>query len=198
LPSRRVGEFNQSLMELGALVCTPRQPKCPRCPVADLCASRKQGLQDDIPVSRPGPATTRVREAAVVICRRKEVLLVQRPAQGRWANLWEFPHQSVPAGEAEDGVARELIPELTGLRARLGAAFLTVRHGVTRFQVAMTCFHARFAKGRFRSPFYQRAAWVRPERLADYPLSVPQRKIARALLHGRLTMHTAPSRNEPR
>ena len=92
LPKRRVGEFNQALMELGALVCTPVAPRCGECPLASICEAKRLGLQEQMPAHAPSPATTAVREAAIVVRRGERVLLVQRPDNGRWAKMWEFPH----------------------------------------------------------------------------------------------------------
>ncbi len=105
LPPRRAGDFNQALMELGALVCTPAAPRCPECPLAADCAARRLGLQEAIPARTPPPETVNVREAAVVVRRGEQVLLLQRPATGRWASLWEFPHGPLAAEEAPDEAA---------------------------------------------------------------------------------------------
>jgi A/G-specific adenine glycosylase len=69
-----------------------------------------------------------------------------------------------------------------GLEVRLGSELLTLRHGVTRFRITMACFEAEYAGGEFRSDFYQRGVWVAPQRLPDYPVSAPQRRLAKALL----------------
>src|SRR5579885_1721505 len=107
LPHRRVGDFNQALMELGALVCTPTAPRCEACPLADDCVARRLGRQDEIPAKAPPPAITEVREAAVVVRRGADVLLAQRPeSASRWANLWEFPHGPVGDRESHEAAAR--------------------------------------------------------------------------------------------
>jgi A/G-specific adenine glycosylase len=184
LPRRRVGDFNQAIMELGALVCTPAMPRCERCPVAGRCTARRLHLQDEIPV-RPGPpAIEQVREAAVVLRRGPTVLLVQRPAAGRWAGLWEFPHGPVRQGEAYECGALRILVELTGLQADLGPELLTIHYGVTRFRITLVCFEAMFRGGTFASSFYRRAEWAPPTALADYPVSVPQRRLIGSLLGG--------------
>ena len=66
LPRKRVGDFNQALMELGALVCTPRAPDCPKCPLKAECLARREGLQERIPRQPGRPATVEVREVCVV------------------------------------------------------------------------------------------------------------------------------------
>jgi A/G-specific adenine glycosylase len=187
LPRRRVGEFNQALMELGALVCTPASPRCGECPLATRCQAFQTGRQETIPARTPPPQTTFVHESAVVIRRRaarggRQVLLVQRPAGGRWAGMWEFPHGELREGEMPLTAAGRLVEELTGLEVRLGGEVLTLRHSVTRYRITMVCFEAGYLAGAFRSGFYTEGRWVSPERLADYPVSAPQRLLARALV----------------
>jgi A/G-specific adenine glycosylase len=188
LPAKRVGDFNQALMELGALVCTPTAPKCESCPVAAACVARAQGLQGVIPPKPARPAVTEVREVAVVVRRGPRVLLVRRPAErpasgypARWANMWEFPHGELEAGESYEAAAARLLGPLTGLTADLGPELLTVRHGVTRFRITLVCLEAEYRGGRFRSEFYSRGLWLRPAELAEYPVSTPQRRLARAV-----------------
>jgi A/G-specific adenine glycosylase len=183
LPAKRVGDFNQALMELGALICTPAAPRCGECPLAADCVARRLGLQAAIPAKAPPPAITEVREAAVVIRRGDKVLLVQRPeTASRWANLWEFPHGPLGKGESYEAAALRLARDLAGLDVALGPELLTVRHGVTRYRITMACFEAESAAGEFRSDFYSEGRWVAPARLADYPVSAPQRRLAKALL----------------
>jgi A/G-specific adenine glycosylase len=181
LPARRVGEFNQALMELGALVCSPGAPACPRCPLAGHCQARRLGVQDEIPVRQVQPQAVSVQEAGIVVWRGPDVLLVQRPADGRWAGLWEFPHGTLEDGESHEDAARRLLRQLTGLRADLGSEVLTLRHGITHYRITIVCFEAWHRGGTFRSPFYQGARWVPPARLRDFPVSAPQRRLAEAL-----------------
>ncbi|HBI45390.1 MAG TPA: A/G-specific adenine glycosylase [Planctomycetales bacterium] len=181
LPSRRAGDFNQALMELGALVCTPAAPRCEGCPLAEDCVARRLGLQTVIPARKPKPAPTLVREAAVVIRRGEQVLLLQRPPDGRWASLWEFPHGSLVEGEAPDEGAARLLHELTGLQGRLGSELITLRHSVTRFRITLVCFEAEYLAGDFHSAFYCQAVWATPAELSAYAVSSPQRRLAKVL-----------------
>lgn len=87
--------FNEGLMELGALVCTPAAPKCLVCPLRDLCLAREQGLVDEIPAPKARAKRSRVYHDTVVVWRKTargvEVLLEQRPATGLWAGMWQPP-----------------------------------------------------------------------------------------------------------
>jgi len=83
---------NEGMMELGATVCTPRNPRCEACPLRDLCVAHRTGRQSEIP--RPKRAATRrtIQHASVLILdRRGRVLIEQRPARGLWASMWQTP-----------------------------------------------------------------------------------------------------------
>jgi A/G-specific adenine glycosylase len=182
LPRREAGHFNQALMELGALVCTPRAPDCGACPLAGWCEARRLGRQEEIPGKAEAPQPVAVREAAVVVRRGPRVLLVQRPDEGRWAGMWEFPHGPLHEHETHEQAAARLLREAAGLEADLGDELLTLKHGVTRFRITMVCFEATYRKGSFRPGPYVRGEWVRPDQLASYPVSAPQRRLAQSLL----------------
>jgi A/G-specific adenine glycosylase len=186
LPRQRAGDFNQSLMELGALVCTPSTPRCPDCPVSSQCQARRLGLQEQIPPpSRPARVEA-VHEVGVVVRRGPRVLLVQRPLAGRWAGMWEFPHGPVLQGETLEQAACRVVRDLTGLVIVPGSELLTIRHAITRFRVTISCVEARWRSGRFAPSFYQDGRWLAAQEIQNYPVSVPQRRLAREL--------TAPSR----
>jgi A/G-specific adenine glycosylase len=182
LPRKRVGAFNQALMELGALVCTPVAPRCGECPLRKRCQAQRLGLQESIPFRATPPDTVPVKESAVVLWRQGRVLLLQRPGTGRWANLWEFPHGPLDDGETHDQAATRLLSTLTGCQGDVGTELTTIRHGVTRFAITLVCFEARHRSGDFRPGFYQEGLWVAPTDLSGYPVSAPQRRLARHLI----------------
>jgi len=182
LPRRGSGEFNQALMELGALVCTSTAPHCPDCPLASRCEAFRQGLQESIPARTPKPVVTLVAEAAAVIQRDGRVLLGQRPGGGRWAGLWEFPHGPVLDGESPEDAARRLAAELAGIETAPGSEVATLRHGITRYRITLSCFELPHISGEFRSAFYTQAIWLLPADLAGYPVSSPQRRLSTLLV----------------
>ena len=178
-PRRGAGRLNQALMEVGALVCTPRQPDCDSCPLTDHCAAFRLGRQEEIPLRAAPPRIEEVKEVALVVRRRQDVLIVQRPAKGRWAGLWEFPHETLTGADSPVDTAQRLLAAL-GMVAEVGAEMLTIRHSVTRFRITLTCLEARHRRGTIRSQQYQQGLWVSPTTLAEYPFSSPQRRLARA------------------
>ena len=182
LPNKRVGDFNQALMELGALVCTPAAPKCATCPLASVCEANRLGLQAVIPPPKKAKDVIFVQEVGVVIRDGDKVLLCRRrPDAARWQNMWEVPHAEVAAGEPAEDAAVRIAAELTGLSVRPGPEVATIRHGVTRFAITLTCLEATRVCGDFAPGFYAAAHWATPIEMADYPVSAPQRKLVTEL-----------------
>lgn len=178
LPEKRVGDFNQAVMELGALVCTPAAPDCPACPLVANCVANRDGLQAEIPPRKKPKAITEVHEVGVVVRDGDRVLLCrQRPDAARWQNMWEVPHAVRHDGEDDTAAAVRVAKELTGLDVEPGGELLTVRHGVTRYAITLVCVEAALKGGAFVPAFYSAGEWVTPDRLGDYPVSAPQRKL---------------------
>jgi A/G-specific adenine glycosylase len=191
LPDSRVGDFNQALMELGALVCTPAKPDCDRCPLAALCKARQGGEQESIPPPKKLTAVTAVSEVGIVVRRGAKVLLCRRrPDADRWQNMWEVPHAARNADETVPAAAVRVAKALTGLDVEPGEVVLALTHGVTRYRISLVCVEAVAAAGEFVPGFYAEARWLTPAELADYPVSSPQRKLttelATATRQGRL------------
>ncbi len=181
LPKKAAGDFNQAIMELGALVCTPAKPSCGVCPLAGACSAKSQNRQDEIPVRAKSVDVTHVEEVAVIVHKGNRLLLVQRPDKGRWAKMWEVPHIEVQWMEPHAVAAERLLDSL-GLTGDILGELAVIRHSVTRFRIAMTCLHVAHRRGTLRKGLYPASAWVRADQLGDYPLATPQRRLARRLL----------------
>lgn len=179
LPRANVAQFNQALMELGSLVCTPTEPRCDECPLARHCAARAVGLQHEIPQAKPRQQFTKLREAAVVVRKNGQVLVRRCGAGERWAGLWDFPRFALesenPSCARDEIVAK--VRAQAGVVCAPGALWKTLKHGVTRYRITLECYDACFASGRTRA-----ATWIAAAKLAELPLSATGRKIARLLL----------------
>lgn len=184
VPPARAGDFNQALMDLGALVCTPRQPSCLLCPLSSRCQARRLGLQDAIPRIARKPPPTAVAEACALIGRHGRLLIVQRGPGRLWERFWEFPTVHVagpdPAGRSfgEPVGLGEGVRRLTGITATVGPRVATIRYGVTKYRVALEVSRGDARSGRPRpGPGLIDARWVEPERLRDYTFSSAGRRI---------------------
>lgn len=181
LPRRRVGHFNQALMELGSEICTPRGPQCPACPVRSLCRAHEQAIQEQIPPPPPKMRFEVVHEAAVVVRRGARILLQRRADDGRWAGLWDFPRFSITSVRPA-ALKRELVDKVaasTGVLVEPTGEICTFKHGVTRFRITLHCHEAEYLDGPTRNSKTRR--WTRPAELDAYPLNVTGRKLGRLI-----------------
>lgn len=131
--------LNQSLMELGAVVCTPRKPRCGACPLAGCCVALHTGRVEEFPAPQPRPAAIAQRYAAFIVERDGRFLVRQRPAGVVNAHLWEFPNAE--AGKGGDDLAtlaeRTLGTKPTGLRE-----LCSIRHSITRYRIKLDAYVA--------------------------------------------------------
>ena len=178
LPTKRSGNFNEAVMELGSEVCTVQNPHCESCRVKTLCSAFLQGKQHLIPPPKKKMNYEDVHEVAIIVWRENRVLLRECQEGERWAGLWDFPRfVSDEAGKA--GFARQ-VKKLTGINIRTGRQRMTIKHGVTRFRITLDCYDAKYAKGTIADR--TRMRWIDPTQLSNVPLSVTGRKIAKKLI----------------
>ncbi len=110
IPEGKAHLFNQAIMDLGALICVPRDPRCYACPVAEACRGYEVGIEKDLPVKSGRKPPRNVPRVVAIIWSGKEVLMHQRPAQGLLASLWEFPGWDIGQGQdAEEVLNQELL-----------------------------------------------------------------------------------------
>lgn len=111
LPDARHAHYTQAIMDLGATLCTPRDPDCAQCPVSSSCLAREQGLTAEIPAPKPKKRLPeRATRMLIATTHAGEVLLQRRPESGIWGGLWSFPellpgqrateHPALGAGDA--------------------------------------------------------------------------------------------------
>jgi A/G-specific adenine glycosylase len=138
VPGSDPSTFNQSLMELGATICTPTSPRCPECPVAGQCQALAQGLERELPQLAKRRAPTELRTAAAYVRRGESVLLRQMPADApRWAGLWVLPFAELSATDQPTLAAVRALADI-GLTGRAENIVREARHTITRFRIALS------------------------------------------------------------
>lgn len=177
VPRRDPGAWNQALMELGALVCTPRGPDCPACPVAHLCAAHAQGLVDSIPPPRARRLPPFV-EVASAWCEKPSgsLAVVQRPDQGVLGGFWELPQADVPIGVDPRDELAAVLAAFGAMRIKLGDELGQVEHGMFNQRARLTAYAARMS--------WEKDAPVRfmtRDELLQRPLTTSSRKLIRAV-----------------
>ncbi len=135
-------EINPAMMELGALICTPKNPRCVVCPVADLCEAKQQNRQNELPLQMPKKAPTPMFDVCALAQNEEgRVLLRRRPDEAGiwWRGMWELPRTTRKENESSETALVRLGQEL-GLNFAPQNCALTVKHGVTRFAIELECW----------------------------------------------------------
>jgi A/G-specific adenine glycosylase len=186
LPRREVSPFNQSLMELGSLVCTPREPKCPECPVANLCEAHRRGRVKDLLPTTKKTVYTDLHEVAVVVTKGNKVLVRQCGPTERWSGLWDFPRFQVEGTSkfAPRDTARQSLRTAVGIEATDFTHVATLKHGVTRYRITLECFVASYADGSTLKGGETVLKWLPVSKLSELPLSTTGRKMAQLVAAG--------------
>jgi A/G-specific adenine glycosylase len=193
-PKTSPGELNQALMELGSLVCTPRQPRCDVCPLKRFCAACASSRQEEIPRRKSRPEVTPLVEATVAIQSGDRYLLRRRDSNERWAGLWDFIRFPVEAVTDRQRLtpktlsgARQAVTSGLAEHAPVAASspeFVTeFRHSVTRYRIRLLCWTARREGdlGINGSTDPDRFRWLTLDELEQAPMPVSGRRFATIL-----------------
>ena len=195
VPTRSPGDFNQALMELGALVCTPRAPRCGACPLRASCRAAASGTPEAFPRAPRRPPTRHVHLVAAIVRRDRKILLVKdrEIVPGHLV----VPLFSVPAGRPPEDLLRKGWKRLTGRDAGALERVATLRHSVLERRYLVTLFT-------FRENLPRRSPALRQRRAAPRIRALSPSQISR-VAHGGLLLkvlaawraHRAAIRREP-
>lgn len=178
LPSERIGDFNQALMEVGATVCTPKSPNCIECPFQNVCRACEEGNPEKYPTPPKKPTITEVQEVAIVPTFEGKHLLFLRPETGRWANMWEFPHREI---STDYETTLEHIRTDYEFEGELFTELLVVKYAVTRYRYTMHVYQLHCTSETFNSFEHVQGAWTPREGLSTLPVGSAQTKIIKHL-----------------
>ena len=184
LPTGQAGIFNQALMDLGAMVCTPRLPACQSCPVKPVCQAFALGVQEQRPVREKRCIVPHYTVTAAVIQREGRVLIARRPDNGLLGGMWEFPGGKQEPGEPLVACLEREIWEELGARVHVGAELGIFRHAYTHFKVTLHAFYCDLVDGAVTPVEASEIRWVKPQELGEYPMGKIDRKISQILSSG--------------
>lgn len=163
------GDFNQAMMELGAIVCKPRQPDCPVCPLNRICASYKNGTQLRFPVKKKAAVKPHHLIGVGICMREGKVLIARRHEKQMLAGLWEFPGGKIENGETEEECILREMREETGLTVELVRKIAKTDHAFTHFSITLNAWLCNWVSGEAQPLSGSEIRWILPEELDDYP-----------------------------
>ena len=180
LPDGRPGDFNQALMELGATVCLPRNPRCLLCPWSSHCEALKSGMQERLPEKSRRPEIRLSRQAAAVIRHRGRFLIRRRSGSRLLRDMWEFPGGEFSRSDLAGSLVRQIQGDLD-LKVRLGPPLTTIKHAVTNRRITLTVYEARLATPPPRTLSLPGARWIWLSQAGRYPLTAAASRVVQAL-----------------
>lgn len=179
IPEDRPGDFNQALMEFGALVCSKR-PKCHACPLIEHCEAHANETVAERPVLPPSKKTIRIDMATGVLIHQDRMLIQKRKPDDLWPGLWEFPGGVIEEGEApEQALVREYGEEVE-LDVVPGEKITVISYAYTRYRVTMHCYLCHMRDGDVPSPVFNEATeggFVLPDRLSGHAFPSGHRRL---------------------
>lgn len=176
IPDGHASHFNQALMELGALICTPKSPSCLLCPVMEHCEGRLAGEELLLPIkTKAKPPKPEVRFAALVEgtgCHEGQLLIRKRPDTGLLARMWELPHvlaqKQTSKGSTTQEAAMDQVRELLfqeGIHAEPVEAYCDAEHTFSHIQWQMRVYRCKALSEMALPPGY---AYIEREHMAEY------------------------------
>lgn len=146
--------FNPAMMELGALICTPKKPECKACPVSKFCCAFQKDRQNELPQFAPKKEKKQLHDLCLFIGDEREVLLRQRTPQNTerswWHGMWELPRTTVAEGESTSQALRRLMEKLQ-IEGEPGGKLKTLKHTVTVHSITLECYEVTTSQSSFTS-----------------------------------------------
>jgi len=174
-------DFNQGLMELGALICKPQNPDCLNCPLKKNCKAYEKKTINRIPDRGEKIKKIPIKVAIAVIKKDGKIFIQKRPKKGLMAGLWEFPGGKVEKETPKKALEREINEEL-GIKIKNIKKIRRIKHGYTRFSVDLHCYSADFNKGKIKLKIATDGRWVKPGQLKKYPFPAANVKLIEDLI----------------
>lgn len=179
LPRGKARFFNQALMELGALICLPRSPRCGQCPIQEHCKALQMDITDQRPVPGRKQEQIAIDMVTGVLWHRGRIFIQKRMADDIWPGLWEFPGGVMEKGEGpEEALVREYREETEFLIHGM-KKITTIKHNFTRYRVTMHCYSCRLQNSNTRPVLHaaQDYRWASPNDLEALAFPAPHRRL---------------------
>jgi A/G-specific adenine glycosylase len=143
-------QFNPAMMELGALICVPKTPRCEVCPVKEFCCAFRTQRQNELPHATPKRKEIEMHDVCAFVLREDKVLLRRRSDEvgdkNWWRGLWELPRTTLQSGESTHDALRRLFEKEIGAQIEIGEKIKSVSHGVTHHRIALDCLQVELQK----------------------------------------------------
>lgn len=170
MASEDAGTYNQALMELGAVICKPRNPLCCQCPLNQACNAFLTQTVDQFPRKKKKKKIPEYHIAIGVVIKPPRILITQRSDKGLLGGLWEFPGGKINKGEdSRDACIREIREEI-GILVAIHSFLKTINHAYTHFKIRADVYLCNYVSGdiKLNGPVDYR--WIFPDEIDGFPV----------------------------
>lgn len=174
VPKSSPGDYNQALMELGAMICMPKLPKCFVCPVRESCRAVQETNPETLPMKLAKKKPKEVTHVVIAAERNGDFLFEQRPAAGLWSNMWQLPTWEGPPNLYTNQILAKWFKERFNLSLVEMYQTTYFTHQTTHRTIQFEVFHASIKNGRLKT---NTGTWRKLDQIDDMPVSNPQRKV---------------------
>jgi len=183
IPTDRPGDFNQSLMELGAIVCKPNSPTCGTCPLSPHCVAFNSARTDVIPYKSKAKKVPHYHiGVGLIVNQKNELLIALRPNDGMLGGLWEFPGGKNELSESlKQTVSRELNEEL-GVDVKVYEKFKMIKHAYSHFKITLHAYWCTIERGDPQPNSSQDLKWVTLSEIDNFPFPKANKVLINDLL----------------
>jgi A/G-specific adenine glycosylase len=182
IPKSQARFFNQGMMELGALVCSPKNPKCGECPLKGKCVADQKSIAESLPNRGESQTKIAIRVTCAVIRNNGKIFIQKRPNKGLMGGLWEFPGGKTRQGETDQQAIHREIKEELGVTIKNVKKVERIKHGYTKFDVDLHCFSADLGKGEVKLMAATEGKWVTQKSLKKFAFPAADRKLIKTLM----------------
>ena len=175
IPTDDPGGFNQALMELGALLCTPKKPKCAKCPIVHNCSAYKSSKPELYPLPKETKLIPHYIVVTGIIWRDKKFYIQKRDQRSMLGGLWEFPGGKVKNKESLEGALKREIEEECGIIPIIKNKIGFVDHSYSHFSISLYCFHC--IEGEEKIQFSKKRSWITHKEIGLYPFPKANHKL---------------------
>jgi A/G-specific adenine glycosylase len=175
IPKGRSNPFNQALMDLGSMLCTPKDPQCPHCLLQNFCKGKASGDPERYPTKRPKKRIPHINAISAVIKRDGKVLLNRRPPKGLLGGLWEFPNWPTEGKKDLERYLKKKVKREIGITVKSKGPIGPFKQTFSHFKLTLHVYHCQAIDRK------KGGRWVSFRELSLFPMPKLHRRIAQTL-----------------
>jgi A/G-specific adenine glycosylase len=173
----RPGDFNQAIMDVGRVVCTPKKPSCEICPIQNNCSAFINNAVDKYPFKAKHEKKPHYFVAVGVVWKKNRILISKRRENGLLGGLWEFPGGKIQPGENANICVIRKLNEILGVSVKPVRLLKQIKHAYSHFSITLDAYHCDFVDGSPRALQCDNWQWILPNKIADLPFSKVNHKL---------------------